>query len=126
MNVSNYKRKQLQIRNSTVEFLVFTAQGGADSIEVRYEDETIWLSQKLMAELFDVTVPTVSEHLSHIYDQGEISRMATVREFRTVQKEGSREIARSIEFYNLDAIISVGYRVNSIRATQFRQWAVCG
>ena len=112
-----------RIRNSTAEFLIFTGQDGGDSIEVRYEEETIWLSQKLMAELFGVDVRTVSEHLSNIYEQGELAREATIRDFRTVQTEGSRRVARDIDFYNLDAIISVGYRVNSTRATQFRQWA---
>jgi len=115
-------KKQL-IRNSTAEFLVFTAQGGAEGIEVRYEGETIWLTQKLMASLFDVTVPTINEHLSNVYDQGELDRASTVRKLRTVQTEGGREVARNTDFYNLDAIISVGYRVNSTRATQFRQWA---
>jgi len=112
-----------QIRNSTADFLVFTAQDGAEGIEVRYENETIWLTQKLMALLFDVTVPTVSEHLANVYEQGELARGATIRKFRTVQTEGGREVARNIDFYSLDAIISVGYRVNSTRATQFRQWA---
>ncbi len=111
------------IRNSTAEFLIFTSQSKAEGIEVRYEDQSIWLTQKLMATLFDVTVPTISEHLTNVYDQGELSREATIRKFRTVQIEGSREVERNIDFYNLDAIISVGYRVNSKRATQFRQWA---
>ena len=117
------KPDTLQIRNSTSEFLIFTAQAGEESIEVRYEDETIWLSQKMMASLFDVAVPTINEHLANIYAQGELSREATIRKFRTVQTEGGREVSRNIDFFNLDAIISVGYRVNSIRATQFRQWA---
>ena len=117
------KDKKLQIRNSTAEFLVFTMQSGQKSIEVRYEDETIWLSQKLMAALFDVDVRTVNEHLKNIYEQGEIIPEATIRKFRIVQTEGTREVSRNVDFYNLDAIISVGYRVNSIRATQFRQWA---
>jgi hypothetical protein len=117
------KRKQLQIRNSTAEFLIFTSQAGEDSIEVRVEDEMIWLSQKLMAALFEVTPPTINEHLSNIYAQGEVEREATIRKFRIVQQEGQREVSRNVDFYNLDAIISVGYRVNSVRATQFRQWA---
>lgn len=106
--------KKMLIRNSTAEFLTFTAQSGDQSIEARYESETVWLTQKLMAQLFDVTVPTISEHLSTIYEQGEMTREATIRKFRTVQTEGSREV----NFYNLDNIISVGYRVNSVRATQ--------
>ena len=111
------------IRNSTAEFLIFTGQAGEQSIEARYENETVWLSQKLMAELFAVDVRTVNEHLKNIYDSGELQREATIRKFRTVQTEGSRQVARNVDFYNLDAIISVGYRVNSVRATQFRQWA---
>ncbi len=111
------------IRNSTAEFLIFSDQSSGDGLEVRYEDETIWLSQKLMARLFDVTVPTINEHLKNIFEQGEVSPDATLRKFRTVQTEGSREVTREVDHYNLDAIISVGYRVNSVRATQFRQWA---
>ena len=111
------------IRNSTAEFLIFTGQAGEPRIEARYEDETIWLSQKLMAVLFDVDVRTINEHLKNIYEQREVTPEATIRKFRIVQTEGSREVSRNIDFYNLDAIISVGYRVNSIRATQFRQWA---
>lgn len=117
------KPDKLKIRNSTAEFLMFTVQSGEESIEARYEDATIWLTQKLMAALFDVTVPTINEHLKHIYAQGELDREATIRKFLMVQTEGAREVSRKVDFYNLDAIISVGYRVNSVRATQFRQWA---
>ncbi len=118
---SNHSKRL--IRNSTAEFLIFTGQNDEQSIEARYENETIWLSQKLMAELFDVDIRTISEHLKNIFAQGEVSSEATIRKFRIVQKEGSRDVERNIDFYNLDAIISVGYRVNSVRATQFRQWA---
>lgn len=111
------------IRNSTAEFLIFTGQAGEQSIEARYEDETLWLSQKLMAELFGVDVRTVSEHLKNIFASHELAPEATIRKFRIVQQEGQREVSRAVDFYSLDAIISVGYRVNSIRATQFRQWA---
>jgi len=115
--------KKKRIRNSTAEFLIFTGQTGGDGFEVRYEEGSIWLTQKLIAQLFDVTVPTINEHLKNIYDQGEIAREATIRKFRIVQTEGDREVTREPDHYNLDAIISVGYRVNSVRATQFRQWA---
>jgi len=115
--------KKIQIRNSTAEFLVFTKQAGENGIEVRVEDETVWLTQKLMATLFEVTTPTINEHLANLYAQGEIVKGATIRDFRTVQKEGGREVARTVDFYNLDAIIAVGFRVNSARAIQFRQWA---
>jgi len=115
--------KNKLIRNSTAEFLIFTSQEGKTSIEARYEDETIWLTQKLMSELFEVNVRTINEHLKNIYNKNELTAQATVRNFRIVQIEGKREVTRNIDFYNLEAIISVGYRVNSIRATQFRQWA---
>lgn len=115
--------KKLQIRNSTAEFLIFTNQSKTSTIEVRYEDETIWLSQKLMSELFDVEVNTINYHLKELYKSGEIQEISTTRKFRIVQQEGNRTVNRDIEFYNLDAVISVGYRVNSVRATQFRQWA---
>jgi hypothetical protein len=111
------------VRNSTVEFLIFTSQAGEDSIEVRYEDETVWLTQKMMATLFKVGVPTINEHLKNIYNQEELTRDATIRNFRIVRTEGNREVFRNVDLYNLDAIISVGYRINSVRATQFRQWA---
>lgn len=116
-------KKDLTIRNSTAEFLIFEKQTHADSIEVRYEDKTLWLTQKMMAQLFDVRVKTISEHLRNIFESGELERQATIRKFQTVQTEGSRQVTRNIDHYNLDAVISVGYRVNSIRATQFRRWA---
>ena len=103
--------------------MIFTNQAGEDGIEVRVEDETVWLTQKLMATLFDVDVRTISEHLGNVYQVGEQSRAATLRKFRIVRLEGSREVARDVEHYNLDAIIAVGFRVNSTRAIQFRQWA---
>lgn len=117
------KGKDVLIRNSTAEFLTFELQAKQDSIEVRYEDETIWLTQKMMATLFDVSVKTISEHLQNIYDEGELERESTIRNFRIVQTEGTRQVNRDVDHYNLDAVISVGYRVNSIRATQFRRWA---
>lgn len=116
-------KQSLMIRNSTAEFLIFTAQAGEQSIEARYQDETIWLTQKLMATLFNVSIPTINEHLKNVYEKGEIDEKATIRKFRIVQIEGGRKVSRDVDFYNLDAIISIGYRVNSIRATQFRQWA---
>ena len=112
--------KKLQIRNSTAEFLIFTGQAGEKSIEARYEDETIWLTQKLMATLFEVTVPTINEHLKNIFASGELDQDSAIRKFRITAADGKKY---STKLYNLDAIISVGYRVNSVRATQFRQWA---
>ena len=117
------EEKKLPIRNSTAEFLIFTTQAGENTIETRFEDNTIWLSQKMMATLFDVEVNTINYHLKEIYKSHELIEEATIRNFRIVQQEGKRQVERPIDFYHLDAIISVGYRVNSIRATQFRQWA---
>lgn len=105
------------------EILFYTTPDGAVHIEVFFQGETFWLSQKKMAELFGVDVRTINEHLQNIYKTEELDREATIRKIRIVQKEGSREVSREVEFYNLDAIIAVGYRVNSHQATQFRIWA---
>ncbi len=115
--------KDLIIRNSTAEFLIFEKQSHADSIEVRYEKETLWMTQKMMAALFDVNVPAISKHLQNIFNDGELDQDSTVSKMETVQNEGGRSVTRFIDYYNLDAVISVGYRINSIRATQFRRWA---
>ncbi len=115
--------KKIQIRNSTAEFLIFTSQAGENTIEVMVQDETVWLTQKMIAALFEVEVNTINYHLKEIYKSGELQEAATIRNFRIVQTEGKREVNRDVEFYNLDVIISIGYRVNSQRATQFRQWA---
>lgn len=113
----------ISIRSSAAEFLVFSIQEEADTVDVIYSDETLWITQKMLAQLFDVTVPTINEHLKGIYNSGELEKEVTVRNFRIVRQEGSRQVERELEHYNLDAVISVGYRVNSIRATQFRRWA---
>jgi len=105
------------------QFLVYKAEDGQVKIDVRLEDETVWLTQKLMADLFQVTIPTINEHIKNIFNERELSQDATVRKFRIVQKEGKREVARMVDFYNLDMIISVGYRVKSHVATRFRIWA---
>ena len=105
------------------EILLYTTPDGAVRVDVQYEDESFWLSQKKMAELFGVDVRTVSEHLRNVYAADELHQKATIRKFRIVQTEGAREVAREVDFYNLDAIIAVGYRVNSYQATQFRIWA---
>ncbi len=105
------------------ELILYQTPEGTVRIEVAYEGETFWLSQKKMAELFGVEVPTVNYHLKEIFSSGELDQNSTIRKIRIVQKEGVRDIARDIEFYNLDAIISVGYRVNSVQATRFRIWA---
>lgn len=115
--------KNLTTRNSTAEFLIFTNQNQEDSIEVKYAEETVWLTQKMIAKLFDKNRSTIAEHLNTIYNQNELQKESTCRNFRQVQNEGNRRIERNIEFYSLDAIISVGYRANSQKATQFRIWA---
>jgi len=115
--------KNLTIRNSTAEFLIFQSQSKEDSIEVKYFEENVWLTQNMIAKLFDKARSTVAEHINSIYDEGELDKTSTCRKFRQVQNEGNRQIERELEFYNLDAIISVGYRVNSKRATEFRRWA---
>ena len=114
--------KKREIRNSTAEFLTFVAEGKENGIQVLYKDETIWATQKAMASLFDVGTPAINKHLTNIFAEGELKKEATVSKMEIVQTEGNREVKRMMELYNLDAIISVGYRVNSIRATQFRQW----
>jgi len=105
------------------EILFYSGPDGTTRLEVLFEDESFWLTQKRMAELFAVTVPTINHHLKDIFETGELAADRTIRKFRTVQTEGARQVSREIEFYNLDTIIAVGYRVNSRQATQFRQWS---
>jgi hypothetical protein len=114
------KSKKLQIRNSTAEFLVFTKQSGEGTIEVRVEDETIWLTQKLISVLFEKGRSTITEHLQKIFETGELIEKSVCRDFRQTAEDGKEYTTK---FYNLDAIIAVGFRVNSERAMQFRQWA---
>jgi hypothetical protein len=109
--------------NTNKNFILYTAADGEVKLGVFVGDETLWLSQKNMAELFDVDVRTVNAHLKNIFNEGELIEDSTIRDSRIVQKEGNREVSREVAFYNLDAIIAVGYRVNSRRATQFRIWA---
>lgn len=112
------------IRSSAAEYLTFVASTGdsADSIEMRYEDENIWLTQRMMAELYDVDVRTVNEHIKKVYADNELTEEATIRKFRIVQTEGTRQVSREINHYNLQMIIAVGFKVNSERAVQFRKW----
>ena len=119
----NANPENLIIRSSTAEFLVFTQPDGENGINVRYEDGSVWLTQKLMAELFGTSADNIGLHLKNIYAEGEVEKGATTEDFSVVRKEGSRQVRRTLKYYHLDAIISVGYRVNSKRATQFRQWA---
>jgi hypothetical protein len=113
--------KKLQIRNSTAEFLIFTKQEGKNTIEVRIEDETVWLTQKLIGVLFEKGRSTITEHLNKIFETGELMEKSVCRDFRHTAEDGKEYTTK---FYNLDAIIAVGFRVNSERATQFRQWAI--
>lgn len=105
------------------EVLLYSDESGKEYISVVFKDETFWLTQKAMAELFAVNVPAVSKHLQNIYEEGELERSSTVSKMETVQQEGERQVKRTVDHYNLDAIIAVGYRVNSKKATRFRQWA---
>ena len=123
MNSASSSSKDLYIRSGSGEFLIYKTQEQGDGVQVRYSNETLWMTQSAMAELFDIQKAAVSKHLSNIYADGELDKSATVSKMETVQVEGERRVARKLDFYNLDAIISVGYRVNSKRATQFRRWA---
>ncbi len=107
---------------STSQILIYQAENGETKIDVRLEDETVWLTQKLMAELFQTTVSNINIHLKNIFEEGELSQKSTIKKSLIVQKEGNREVSRETEFYSLDAIISVGYRIKSHTATRFRQW----
>ena len=115
--------KDLMVRSSVQEFITFKVQEQDKGIQVRYENENLWMTQKSIAELFDCSSDNISLHLKNIFEENELDKSSTTEKFSVVQKEGSRNVNRVLEFYNLDAIISVGYRVNSIRATQFRRWA---
>lgn len=105
------------------QIIIYKAQDGQTKIDVRFDNETVWLTQKLLAELFGVSIPTINEHIKNIYKEGELNEISTIRKFLIVQKEGLREVERETIFFNLDMIISVGYRVKSSIATAFRQWA---
>jgi hypothetical protein len=105
------------------DFILYTSYDGKVKVDVVLKDETVWLTQKAMAGLFGVKVPAISKHLANVYETGELEKESTISILETVQQEGDRQVKRSMEFYNLDAIISVGYRVNSVQATQFRIWA---
>lgn len=115
--------KRKEIRNSTAEFLIFQVERKEQGVEVYYKDKTVWCTQRAMGMLFDCSSDNIGLHLKNIYESGELIESATAEKISVVRHEGSREVNRSLQFYNLDAVISVGYRVNSIRATQFRQWA---
>lgn len=105
------------------QIIIYQTEDGKTKLDVRLENETVWLTQKMMSELFQTTIPNVNMHLNNIFIEGELSELSTIKDFLTVQIEGKREVERKQKFYNLDAIISVGYRIKSAVATHFRQWA---
>lgn len=119
------KKNQISIRSSVAEYLtdVVFADNQQESIEMHYEDDNIWLTQKMMATLYDVDVRTINEHIKKIYSDSELEEDATIRNFRIVQTEGSRQVTRDTKHYNLQMIIAVGFKVNNERAVQFRKWA---
>ena len=108
------------------QIIIYQTENGKTKLDVRIQDETVWLTQKLMAELFQTSVPNINMHLKNIFEEGELEENRTIKEFLIVQHEGSREVKRKQVFYNLDAIISVGYRIKSHVATKFRQWVITG
>ncbi len=120
MNKDNQKNSSLQIFNN---FVIFQTENGKVNINVFFKDDTLWLTQKKMGELFEVNVPAISKHLDNIYGDGELNKEATVSILETVQDEGERKVNRKVEYFNLNAILAVGYRVNSHRAIEFRKWA---
>ena len=115
--------KKNKATDNSSAFIIFKTADESVSVDVRLEDETVWLTQKQMAVLFDKNVMTINEHIKNIYGEGELTESATIRKFLIVQKEGNREVSREVLYYNLDVIISAGYRVKSLRGTQFRIWA---
>ena len=119
------KKNEITVRSSAAEYLTFIAATGdnSESIEMRYEDENIWLTQRMMAELYDVSVSAINQHLKRSYDDGELTQEATIKKYLIVQTEGERSIKRNIDHYNLQAIIAVGFKVNNERAVNFRKWA---
>ena len=119
------KKKELALRSSAAEYLTFVAATGESdvSFEMRYEDGNIWLTQKMMATLYDAGLSTINEHIKKIYADGELTEAATIRKFRIVQTEGSRQVSREVAHFNLQMIIAVGFKVNNQRAVQFRKWA---
>jgi len=119
------KKNEITIHSSAAEYLTFIAASGDNpySVEMRYQDENIWLTQKMMAELYDVDVRTINEHIQKVFLDNELSENSTIRNFRIVQTEGSRQVERDIKHYNLQMIIAVGFKVNNDRAVQFRKWA---
>lgn len=118
------EKKEVSVRSSAAEYLTFIAASGEseDRVEVRYEDENIWITQKMLAVLYEVETNTINYHIKKIFEDSELTEEATIRNFRIVQTEGTRQVSRDVEHYNLQMIIAVGFKVNSDRAVQFRKW----
>lgn len=117
------KKNDITIRSSAAEYLTYIAASGESSIEIRYEDENIWLTQKMLSNLYDVEISTINEHIKKIYSDKELDENSTIRKFRIVQKEGNRNVEREINHYNLQMIIAVGFKIDNEKAVQFRKWA---
>lgn len=117
------KKNDITIRSSAAEYLIYIAASGESTIEIRYEDENIWLTQKMLSNLYDVEISTINEHIKKIYSDKELEENSTIRKFRIVQKEGNRNVEREINHYNLQMIIAVGFKIDNEKAVQFRKWA---
>ena len=119
------KKNSIAIRSSAAEYLTYIAATGDDSesFEMRYEDENIWLTQRMVATVYDVSVSAINQHIKKIYNDNELVATATIKNFLIVQKEGERRVSRNVEHYNLQVIIAVGFKINNERAVQFRKWA---
>lgn len=120
---SKINKQEDLIRSSAAEYLTYVAATGENGIELRYEDENIWLTQKMLATLYNVNVATINEHIANIYKDNELEKDSTIRNFLIVQKEGNREVSRNVAHYNLQMIIAIGFKVDNERAIQFRKWA---
>ena len=117
------RKKDITIRSSAAEYLTYIAASGEQGIELRYEDENIWLTQKMLAVLYDVNISTINEHIKNIFSDMELKEDSTIRKFRIVQNEGNRKVERDINHYNLQMIISIGFKVDNPKAVSFRKWA---
>ena len=124
-NKKSSQKNEITIHSSAAEYLTFVAASGdaADSFEIRYQDENIWLTQKMMAALYEVSIAAISQHIKRIYQDGELMPETTLKKYLTVQTEGGIEKNRNLDYYNLQMIIAVGFKVNNPRAIQFRKWA---
>ena len=116
-------KKDELIRSSAAEYLTYVAATGENGVELRYEDENIWLTQKMLSTIYGVNIATINEHIKNIYKDNELDEDSTIRKFLIVQKEGNREVSRKVAHYNLQMVIAIGFKVDNERAVQFRKWA---